>query len=548
MSLFMDIFEKNKWLSAKILIFYIAKSVFLILSETNFLDDFIVICSLIFMLGYIFCEFFCKQNCAKLKNELYNKIHTEIYEFSFAKKEFSSSLNDEIAKNYRNKPSTLSENQTYILENLTFSLATITLSLLIFFFYETWVGLLAVSVLFLTAFFAVFYFKTNKNLKSQLHEKSIFEREISTDIFQNSSTATYDFSDKKTIQDEISALQKKLKNRKLFSRIILFVTLGTLFFSTVYFIKVMAIYSENALFSLGRADFLSTVFLLFFISVAVLFFVFEGYFELKKSAKKYAEFIVSNEITEDKTEEITAFLPTGELNFSGVFYQDKASGKSFDGFSLKISTGEKVAIVGGIELFSLCKNLCDFTDGEIYFCGIPTKKIPTEYLKNKVSYVFKEPSYIVGSIFENIKLGNENISEEDIIGSLKLLGIYDYINNNYRGIYSNIMNLPLDLKEKIAFARSIAKNPQIIFLENDLLPTSLNEKISDISIVSFCDFQDKLEKYDKIAFFSDGVLTAVGKLSDLEQNCVEFRAKRNIFAEKNQVEEGSMWQEILKNS
>ncbi len=548
MAFFKDFYEIYKKKSAKILILSVANSLLLILSTTIFLGKFGIAVPIFFMIGYVICNFFCERFASQLKNEISNNIRKGIYDYSINCDDFTEDYNTKITNYFAEKPKEISELYTFILKKSPFSIATLLLSLIFIFSFDARTGFITTFFLFTVAFLGLIYLKFTKKLEEDLESKLKLKREISLELERENGEIGYDINDLDSIKESVVLLKKSIANFKSCYKIGLATWTVLSFTLTVYIEAVFSNYYENTFVSANEMTFVTVILALFFMSNLVFLLVAEKYFCLKKSVLDYKKLIESLKNTEKTEEENVLFLPTGDLFFSGIYYKDKPTGKAFDGFSLRIHQGDKLAIVGGSELFSLCKNLCSYTYGEVIFCGIPTKNLPKEFLKNKVSYIFSKPKFINGTIFENIKLGNENVSDNEILNTLNLLGIDREAVDFDCDFYVENMNLKEDLLKKIAIARAIIKKPLVIFIENDV-EIDINDRIFDgISVIQFCDLSNDLEKHGKIAFFSNGILTASGRYSELMENCLEFRAKVNLFDTKNQSKEGLAWQEIWKNS
>ena len=170
-----------------------------------------------------------------------------------------------------------------------------------------------------------------------------------------------------------------------------------------------------------------------------------------------------------------------DLDFEGNIKFENVSFHYFDDdklilkdFNFEIKNGESVACIGstGSGKSTIVNLICKFynpTSGGIYLDGINYRNIDKTCLYNNLGYVLQQPQLFSISIKENIKFGNENATDEEILKVCNLLGIDEFISKLPNGIDTVIgetgYNISGGQKQLISFARALIKNPKLLVLD-----------------------------------------------------------------------------------
>ncbi|AXU10123.1 ABC transporter ATP-binding protein [Parvimonas micra] len=196
-----------------------------------------------------------------------------------------------------------------------------------------------------------------------------------------------------------------------------------------------------------------------------------------KSAQASAERVFQILYEEDEIleEEESDLDFEGNIKFENVsfhyFDDDKLILKDFN---FEIKNGESVAFIGstGSGKSTIVNLICKFynpTLGDIYLDGINYRNIDKTCLYNNLGYVLQQPQLFSISIKENIKFGNENATDEEILKVCNLLGIDEFISKLPNGIDTVIgetgYNISGGQKQLISFARALIKNPKLLVLD-----------------------------------------------------------------------------------
>lgn len=196
-----------------------------------------------------------------------------------------------------------------------------------------------------------------------------------------------------------------------------------------------------------------------------------------KSAQASAERVFQILYEEDEIleEEESDLDFEGNIKFENVsfhyFDDDKLILKDFN---FEIKDGESVAFIGstGSGKSTIVNLICKFynpTSGGIYLDGINYRNIDKTCLYNNLGYVLQQPQLFSISIKENIKFGNENATDEEILKVCNLLGIDEFISKLPNGIDTVIgetgYNISGGQKQLISFARALIKNSKLLVLD-----------------------------------------------------------------------------------
>jgi len=169
-------------------------------------------------------------------------------------------------------------------------------------------------------------------------------------------------------------------------------------------------------------------------------------------------------------------VPAGALQFCGVAVEYPA-GAALRNVDLEIPAGSTVALVGHTgsgksTLVSLIPRLIDPTGGEVFLDGINLRDLDPEWLRHQIGFVPQETFLFSASLAENIALGVESASEEDIRRAAELAGLAPDIEGFPAGYQTMIGERGLTLsggqKQRVAIARAILRDPRILILDDAL--------------------------------------------------------------------------------
>ena len=180
----------------------------------------------------------------------------------------------------------------------------------------------------------------------------------------------------------------------------------------------------------------------------------------------------------------------GEISYKNVTFKYGQRQNVLEEINLEIKPGERIALVGEsgsgkTTLAKLLLNLYPLEEGEILIDNNNILDIKREVLRTKIAYVPQETFLFSGTIMENLALGLERISMEEIVEASKMAKAHDFINElplRYETLLDeNGANLSGGQRQRLAIARAILKKPNILILDE---ATSNLDSITEAAIES----------------------------------------------------------------
>lgn len=164
----------------------------------------------------------------------------------------------------------------------------------------------------------------------------------------------------------------------------------------------------------------------------------------------------------------------GNVEFKDVTFSYVEGEVILDQFNLSIKAGMQVALVGHTgsgktTIVNLLSRFYEPTGGEILIDGIDYKKRSIHWLHKRLGYVLQTPHLFSGNIIENIRYGNLQATDEEVIEAATLIGANEFIERLTDGYYTDIgeggSKLSIGEKQLISFARAILADPNILILD-----------------------------------------------------------------------------------
>ena len=170
-------------------------------------------------------------------------------------------------------------------------------------------------------------------------------------------------------------------------------------------------------------------------------------------------------------------IPDGSVDFDGVSFSYAGNKKRLclEDVNLHIRSGETIGIVGGTgssksTLVQLIPRLYDATEGVVKVGGRDVKEYDLEALRNSVAMVLQKNVLFSGTIRENLRWGNPDATDEELVAACKLAQAHEFIESFPDGYDTFIeqggSNVSGGQKQRLCLARAILKKPKILILDD----------------------------------------------------------------------------------
>jgi ATP-binding cassette subfamily B protein len=225
---------------------------------------------------------------------------------------------------------------------------------------------------------------------------------------------------------------------------------------------------------------------------------------------------------------------TGDIEFEHVDFSYDPGNLILHDINFRVKPGEKVALVGatGAGKTSTVGLLCRFYDvnsGRIKLNGIDIHQLDPNDLRSAFGLVSQEIFLFSGSIKDNISLGADDISDEQVTKAAEQVGLLPFINKLERrfdhGVGERGTSLSVGQRQLISFARALARNPKVLILDEatssvdneteQIIQQALRKMFEGRTSVIVAHRLSTIKEADKILVFHKGRIVEQGKHEDL---------------------------------
>lgn len=220
-------------------------------------------------------------------------------------------------------------------------------------------------------------------------------------------------------------------------------------------------------------------------------------------------------------------------NVSFSYSKDK-NNLTLENCNFSIKSGETIGIIGGTgsgktTLVQLIPRLYDVLEGRILVGGHDVREYNLKVLRDAVAMVLQKNVLFSGTIKENLKWGNENASDEEIIEACKIAQAYDFIMSFPDGFDTQLgqggVNLSGGQKQRLTIARALLKKPKVLILDDSTsavdtatdrkIRENLRKNVSETTVIIIAQRIASVIDADKIIVIDDGKINGIGTHEEL---------------------------------
>ena len=261
------------------------------------------------------------------------------------------------------------------------------------------------------------------------------------------------------------------------------------------------------------------------------------------SAERVAE--VLNETSNLKNPEHPVMeAPDGRIVFDHVdfAYRKDSEENVLKDINLDIKSGETIGIIGGTgsaktSLVNLISRLYDVTEGKITVGGIDVRDYDMEVLRNKVAVVLQNNVLFSGTIYENLRWGDKEATDEECQAACRLACADEFIRNFPNGYNTHIeqggSNVSGGQKQRLCIARALLKKPKILILDDSTsavdtttdakIRRAFKEEIPDTTKLIIAQRISSVQDADRIIVMEEGCINGFDTHENLLKNNEIYR-------------------------
>ena len=235
--------------------------------------------------------------------------------------------------------------------------------------------------------------------------------------------------------------------------------------------------------------------------------------------------VLDEEITLTNPEKPVMEVADGSIRFDHVMfsYSETAEKPVLNDICLDIRSGETIGVIGGTgssksSLVNLIPRLYDVTDGTVYVGGKDVRCYDLDTLRKEVAVVLQKNVLFSGTIFENLRWGNPDATDEECIEACRLACADEFISQLPEGYNTHIeqggTNVSGGQRQRLCIARALLKNPKVLILDDSTsavdtatdakIQAAFREKIPGTTRLIIAQRISSVEHADRILVMNDG--------------------------------------------
>ena len=328
-----------------------------------------------------------------------------------------------------------------------------------------------------------------------------------------------------TIAERIVSLDAPLMQFCLYAVMVFNLTVGS----------YMIVTTGGTRFDVGQLSAFLTYGFMMLNSLMMLSMIFVMITLADESCKRVCE-VLREEPTLSSPESPLYEVKDGSVEFRGVSfkYSKKAKRNALEHIELKIRSGETIGIIGGTgssksSLVQLIPRLYDVTEGSVFVGGEDVRSYDLDTLRNSVAVVLQKNLLFSGTIKENLRWGNKEASDEELIAACKMACADEFIDSFPDGYDTHIeqggANVSGGQKQRLCIARALLKKPKIIIFDDSTsavdtktdakIRAALKRYIPETTKIIIAQRTASVEDADRIIVMENGRISAIGSHEQL---------------------------------
>ncbi len=262
-----------------------------------------------------------------------------------------------------------------------------------------------------------------------------------------------------------------------------------------------------------------------------------------ESARRIVEVLDEEPALTQPSDAVTE-IADGSIVFDHVNfkYSKKADRNALEDINLNIPSGATVGILGGTgsgksSLVQLIARLYDVTDGRVLVGGRDVREYDLYALRNSASMVLQKNVLFSGTIKDNLRWGNPEATEEEMVEACKLAQAHEFIETFPEGYDTFIeqggTNVSGGQRQRLCIARALLKKPKILILDDStsavdtktdaFIRQGFDRFIPETTKIIIAQRVSSVEQADIIVVMDGGRVQAVGKHEELLERCDIYR-------------------------
>ena len=305
-------------------------------------------------------------------------------------------------------------------------------------------------------------------------------------------------------------------------------------------------------FDVGQLSALLTYSFMMLSSLMMLSMVFVMITMAGESTKRIIE-VLAEKSTLTNPESPVYEVADGSIDFDHVSfrYSEKAERMALSNIDLHIKSGETIGIIGGTgssksTLVNLISRLYDVTEGSVKVGGRDVREYDIETLRSQVAVVLQKNQLFSGTIKENLRWGNKDATDEELVHVCKLAQADDFVSQFPDGYDTYIeqggTNVSGGQKQRLCIARALLKKPKILILDDSTsavdtktdagIRKGLREFMPETTKLIIAQRTASVEDADRIIVMDGGSIMAVGSHAELMASNEVYR---EIYTSQNKA-------------